>query len=145
MFSGIAPGMISSIVCSAPAGCGLATEFVKGIGLASQATVLDLAAGTLDVSLEIIRQKPSSQMVAADFSLAMLFKGKEKLKLARVERSIFPVAADAYALPFTETRSTPLPLPSYSQPTGSNYCFKRNAQGNEARRNCGYFGIHSTG
>lgn len=79
-------------------------EFVKGMGLVPQATVLDLAAGTLDVSLEIIRQKPSSQVMAADFSQAMLFRGKQKLKVAKVESTIFPVAADAYALPFSEAR-----------------------------------------
>ena len=79
-------------------------ELVEGLGLAPQATVLDLAAGTLDVSLEIISQKPDSQVAAADFSLAMLFKGKEKLQVARADNSIFPVAADAYALPFTEAR-----------------------------------------
>jgi demethylmenaquinone methyltransferase/2-methoxy-6-polyprenyl-1,4-benzoquinol methylase len=49
-------------------------ELVEGLDLAPQATVLDLAAGTLDVSLEIISQKPDSQVAAADFSLAMLFK-----------------------------------------------------------------------
>ena len=79
-------------------------ELVEGLDLAPQATVLDLAAGTLDVSLEIISQKPDSQVAAADFSLAMLFKGKEKLQVARADNSIFPVAADAYALPFPEAR-----------------------------------------
>jgi demethylmenaquinone methyltransferase/2-methoxy-6-polyprenyl-1,4-benzoquinol methylase len=79
-------------------------ELVKGIGLAPQATVLDLAAGTLDVSLEFVRQKPSSQVMAADFSLAMLLKGKKKLNTRRAASKILPVAADAYALPFTEAR-----------------------------------------
>jgi demethylmenaquinone methyltransferase / 2-methoxy-6-polyprenyl-1,4-benzoquinol methylase len=79
-------------------------ELVQGIGLFPQATILDLAAGTLDVSLEIVSQKPGSRVVAADFSLAMLMQGKGKLKLARAEGSILPVAADAYALPFTEAK-----------------------------------------
>jgi demethylmenaquinone methyltransferase / 2-methoxy-6-polyprenyl-1,4-benzoquinol methylase len=77
-------------------------ELVRGLGLLPQATILDLAAGTLDVSLEIIRQKPDSHVIAADFSLAMLLHGKEKLKHGRSESSILPVAADAYALPFTD-------------------------------------------
>lgn len=79
-------------------------KLVKGIGLPPKATILDLAAGTLDVSLEIIRQRPDSQVAAADFSLAMLFKGKSKLKVGGTASSIFPVAADAYALPFAEAR-----------------------------------------
>ena len=105
MFSGIAPWYdFLNRLLSLRRDVVWRQELVKGIGLAPQATVLDLAAGTLDVSLEIIRQKPGSQVAAADFSLAMLCKGKEKLKSAGVESSIFPVAADAYALPFTEAR-----------------------------------------
>jgi len=79
-------------------------ELVQGIGLAPEALILDLAAGTLDVSLEITRQQPGSRVVAADFSLAMLLKGMEKLRTVRAENRIFPMAADAYALPFTEAR-----------------------------------------
>ncbi len=79
-------------------------ELVQGLGLLPEAHVLDLAAGTLDVSLEIIRQQPSSLVAAADFSLAMLLQGKEKLGAARAENSIFPLAADAYALPFAAAR-----------------------------------------
>jgi demethylmenaquinone methyltransferase/2-methoxy-6-polyprenyl-1,4-benzoquinol methylase len=105
MFSGIAPWYdFLNRLLSLRRDVVWRQELVKGIGLAPQATVLDLAAGTLDVSLEIIRQKPGSQVAAADFSLAMLCKGKEKLKSAGVESSILPVAADAYALPFTEAR-----------------------------------------
>ncbi len=75
-------------------------ELVRGLNLDPQATVLDLAAGTLDVSLEIIRQRPRSIVTAADFSLPMLLRGKEKLKLTEAAGSILPVAADALALPF---------------------------------------------
>ena len=75
-------------------------ELVRGLNLAPSATVLDLAAGTLDVSVEISRQRPGSQVAAADFSLPMLRHGKEKLKLVESAGSILPVAADALALPF---------------------------------------------
>jgi demethylmenaquinone methyltransferase / 2-methoxy-6-polyprenyl-1,4-benzoquinol methylase len=68
------------------------------------AKVLDLAAGTFDVSLEIIRQKPDSKVIAADFSLAMLLQGREKLPAAEAVGSISPVAADAFALPFPQAR-----------------------------------------
>jgi demethylmenaquinone methyltransferase / 2-methoxy-6-polyprenyl-1,4-benzoquinol methylase len=79
-------------------------ELVRGIGLPLRPMILDLAAGTLDVSLEILRQQPDSQVVAADFSLAMLLKGKEKLKASRTAGKILPVAADAYDLPFGEAQ-----------------------------------------
>ena len=65
--------------------------------------VLDLAAGTLDVSLEILRQAPRSRVTAADFCLPMLMKGREKL-LRRGQRMNTPgvstVQADGRALPF---------------------------------------------
>ena len=105
MFSGIAPWYdFMNRLLSLRRDVIWRQEFVKGMCLVPQATVLDLAAGTLDVSLEIIRKKPQSQITAADFSQAMLCKGKEKLKSAGAESSIFPLAADAYALPFTEAR-----------------------------------------
>ena len=69
--------------------------------MAPGATVLDLAAGTLDVSLEIIRQKPRSLVTAADFSLPMLLQGKAKLRGVEAAANILPVAADAFALPFS--------------------------------------------
>jgi demethylmenaquinone methyltransferase / 2-methoxy-6-polyprenyl-1,4-benzoquinol methylase len=79
-------------------------ELVSGLSLPPHAIILDLAAGTLDVSLEILRQQPDSQVVAADFSLAMLLKGKEKLEGKINSGPIRPVAADAYALPFSEAQ-----------------------------------------
>lgn len=79
-------------------------ELVKGIGLAPNSVVLDLAAGTLDVSLEIIRQRPASRVIAADFSLAMLLKGKKKLPVAGTAGVIFPIAADAFCLPFPQSQ-----------------------------------------
>jgi len=74
-----------------------------------RSAVLDLAAGTLDVSLEIKRQYPRSRVWAADFCLPMLRKGGEKL-LRRGQAAhasgdapgIFPVQADGRALPFAD-------------------------------------------
>lgn len=74
---------------------------VQGLRLPPRPLVLDLAAGTLDVSLEIVRQHPQARVVAADFSLPMLLKGREKLT-ARGRPGIVPVAADALALPFAD-------------------------------------------
>lgn len=62
-------------------------------------TVLDLAAGTMDVSVELLRQYPESRVAALDFALPMLENGKaKKLKKGREDR-IFPVQADGRKLP----------------------------------------------
>ncbi len=74
-------------------------ELVRGLSLPPGALVLDVAAGTLDVSLEVVRQFPDTRVLAADFSLPMLLRGQQKLRASR-RRGIFPVAADANALPF---------------------------------------------
>jgi demethylmenaquinone methyltransferase/2-methoxy-6-polyprenyl-1,4-benzoquinol methylase len=105
MFSGIAPWYdFMNRLLSLRRDIIWRRELVRGLDLPPGALILDLAAGTLDVSLEILRQQPDSQVVAADFSLAMLFKGKEKLKGSRTAGKILPVAADAYGLPFGEAQ-----------------------------------------
>lgn len=64
--------------------------------------VLDLAAGTMDVSVELLRQYPESSVAALDFSLPMLENGKaKKLQDGREDR-IFPVQADGRALPLPD-------------------------------------------
>jgi len=60
--------------------------------------VLDLAAGTLDVALELRRQRPGLDVLAMDFSHAMLARGKSKL-IKRGERRILLAQADGRALP----------------------------------------------
>jgi demethylmenaquinone methyltransferase / 2-methoxy-6-polyprenyl-1,4-benzoquinol methylase len=72
---------------------------VQGLALPPQPLILDLAAGTLDVSLELFHQRPQARIAAADFSLPMLHKGQEKLAV-QGQHHICPIAADAYALPF---------------------------------------------
>jgi len=61
--------------------------------------VLDLAAGTLDVSREILRQHPDLRVLGMDFSRAMLCKGKGKVAGST---AIFPVQADGRALPLPD-------------------------------------------
>lgn len=63
--------------------------------------MLDLAAGTLDVSLEAAGRYPKCRVAAADFCLPMLAKGREKL-IRRGVRAIDPVQADGRALPFAD-------------------------------------------
>jgi demethylmenaquinone methyltransferase / 2-methoxy-6-polyprenyl-1,4-benzoquinol methylase len=104
MFSGIAPWYdFLNRLLSLRRDMVWRQELVRGLDLGSQAAVLDLAAGTLDVSLEIVRQSPRSLVTAADFSLPMLLQGKEKLTLVEAAGNILPVAADAFALPFPGT------------------------------------------
>ncbi len=105
MFSGIAPWYdFLNRLLSLRRDVVWRRELVHGIGLPHKAIMLDLAAGTLDVSLELIRQHPQAQVVAADFSVAMLRQGREKLRSSRGASCIWPVAADAYALPFGSDR-----------------------------------------
>lgn len=63
--------------------------------------VLDLAAGTLDVSREIVRQHPGSSVLALDFSFPMLKRGQKKIQIAK-EPSILPVAGDGRLLPLPD-------------------------------------------
>ena len=56
--------------------------------------VLDLCAGTMDLTEMLARARPAARLVAADFAPAMLEKGRHKAPQAEV------VVADAAALPF---------------------------------------------
>jgi demethylmenaquinone methyltransferase / 2-methoxy-6-polyprenyl-1,4-benzoquinol methylase len=57
--------------------------------------VVDLAAGTGDLTLALEKALPQSEMIAADFS-------EEMLKLAKMKGVRQVVAADALALPFSD-------------------------------------------
>jgi len=61
--------------------------------------VLDLAAGTLDVTREILRQHPWARVWALDFSLPMLRKGQPKLARAGRAARVLPALADGRCLP----------------------------------------------
>ena len=61
--------------------------------------VLDLAAGTLDVSVELLRQNPALRVLSLDFSRAMLCRGKAKIAK---HPEIIPVQADGRALPLPD-------------------------------------------
>jgi ubiquinone/menaquinone biosynthesis methyltransferase len=58
--------------------------------------VLDLCAGTMDLTSMLARALPAERIVAADFSPAMLDRGRHKAPAAEV------VVADAMALPFDD-------------------------------------------
>ncbi len=77
-------------------------ELVRHLGLADaqKTPVLDLAAGTLDVSLEIAKKHPGRPILAADFALPMLRRGQEKL--GTDAGVIQPVLADGRFLPMKD-------------------------------------------
>jgi len=61
--------------------------------------ILDLCAGTLDLSLGLAELQPEAQIVALDFSLAMLREGQKKIKkLSRCHL----VCADGHSIPFSD-------------------------------------------
>jgi demethylmenaquinone methyltransferase / 2-methoxy-6-polyprenyl-1,4-benzoquinol methylase len=61
--------------------------------------VLDLCAGTLDLSKNLATQYPSCEIWAVDFSLAMLEEGKKKIKS---HPTIHRICADGHSLPFSD-------------------------------------------
>ncbi len=62
--------------------------------------VLDLACGTCDMALEVLRQRPAARVVGADLSRAML--GLARKKLAADTAPVTLVNAPAEALPFRD-------------------------------------------
>ncbi len=77
-------------------------QMVQRLGLAPRSAVLDVACGTADVALEIIRRYPDNCRftVGIDFAPAMLRLARKKIARQGLEEKIFLAAADAYKLPF---------------------------------------------
>lgn len=67
--------------------------------LGSYGKVLDLCAGTLDMTLEYLKQNPASEVWAVDFSEKMLHHGEKKIP-ENLRSQIHCVQADATHLPF---------------------------------------------
>jgi demethylmenaquinone methyltransferase / 2-methoxy-6-polyprenyl-1,4-benzoquinol methylase len=69
---------------------------VQRLQLGANATVLDVACGTADVALEIVRQFPDARVTGVDFAPQMLRLARPKIKAA----PIVLAAADAFDMPF---------------------------------------------
>lgn len=64
--------------------------------------VLDLACGTGDVSIEIMRQRPQAKIIGGDLSLPMLLAGKPKIRKRFLDDAISLAALSAEELPFPD-------------------------------------------
>lgn len=69
---------------------------VQSLQLSANDRVLDVACGTADVALEIVRQFPDVRVTGIDFAPEMLRLAQPKIKAAPIVLS----AADAFDLPF---------------------------------------------
>lgn len=63
-------------------------------------SVLDVAVGTADLSLEIIRQDKASKVTGIDISRGMMEVGKEKVGKAGLSERISFLEASAFGMPF---------------------------------------------
>ncbi len=72
----------------------------RALELRENARVLDLATGTGDLALEIVRQQPSAHVIGVDPSLKMLEVGREKVARRGAGERIELQVGDAEALPF---------------------------------------------
>ncbi len=61
---------------------------VRAMNLGGGARVLDLATGTADLALEVVRQQPQARVVALDPSAGMLAEGQRKVALAGLEQRV---------------------------------------------------------
>jgi demethylmenaquinone methyltransferase/2-methoxy-6-polyprenyl-1,4-benzoquinol methylase len=66
-----------------------------------KAVLLDLAAGTLEVSLGLARRFPHRRVLAVDFCRPMLQKGLPKLQKLR-SANVFPLVGDGRSLPLPD-------------------------------------------
>ncbi|MFB3073009.1 MAG: class I SAM-dependent methyltransferase [bacterium] len=62
--------------------------------------VLDVACGTADIALEVLRQHPEAWVAGVDFALPMLHRARQKVKVAGLNGSCALAGADALRLPF---------------------------------------------
>lgn len=77
---------------------------IRALQLPSKAEVLDLATGTADLPLEIIRQLPDARVIGLDPSRGMLAMGENKIARAGLDERIELVLGDAQQLPYEDER-----------------------------------------
>ncbi|MBI4509218.1 MAG: ubiquinone/menaquinone biosynthesis methyltransferase [Deltaproteobacteria bacterium] len=75
-------------------------QAVATLGDLSGKRVLDLCAGTMDLTAVACARYPTARVVAADFAREMLLGGLASGKLSSPTVSVLPIQADALSLPF---------------------------------------------
>ena len=75
---------------------------VASLGLRPGGRVLDLATGTADLPLEILRQAPEVTVVGLDPSPGMLDIGRRKVREDGLAEKVELIEGDAQALPFED-------------------------------------------
>lgn len=80
-------------------------EAVRALPASDQGSplaVLDVACGTADVALEVLRQRPGAWVAGVDFALPMLEEARRKLLSSGLNGSCALTGADAVRLPFRD-------------------------------------------
>lgn len=73
-------------------------QLVRSVSLGPRGKLLDLAAGTLDVTRAVTRAYPSSRVLGLDLALPMLQKGRNKVDPGRVQL----VCGNALSIPLAD-------------------------------------------
>lgn len=68
----------------------------------ANATIIDVATGTADMALSIVRERPDCKVFGVDQSPAMLQEGRKKVHAAGLDGKITLVEGDALSLPFLD-------------------------------------------
>ncbi|NOY45358.1 MAG: bifunctional demethylmenaquinone methyltransferase/2-methoxy-6-polyprenyl-1,4-benzoquinol methylase UbiE [Deltaproteobacteria bacterium] len=102
MFSAIAPTYdLLNRILSLGVDVGWRRQMVRRLPSGCR-RVLDLACGTGDVALEIVRQRPAARVFGADFALPMLRAGTPKLRRRGAAARILLQNASAEDLPYRD-------------------------------------------
>jgi len=71
---------------------------VKAVANLNPLKILDVAAGTFDLSLTFAKKFPMCEIYSLDFAIDMLAKGLHKIK----DNKLYPINGDGLALPFKD-------------------------------------------
>jgi len=74
--------------------------YIKKLKKTNPQYLLDVATGTADVALEMVKQMPSAKVVGLDLSEGMLSFGRKKVEEKGLSKQIELVKGDSEALPF---------------------------------------------
>lgn len=81
-------------------------QLIRSLKNIGNGTILDLAAGTFDVTVALGKAYPNSNIIAADLCFSMLEQGLPKLERAKKSGKAFsatlPITADAFNLPLPD-------------------------------------------